>query len=151
MRSRPYTEVLTRPATLNRVQWYNENRLHSRLDYLTPLEYEGEYYRDNTSEQQPLPGELSLYWTRGASSSLARPVTLHVAGRFRRTCEQVPQDETADLHAQEPDGWPTLNPIQSVWSPGRSRPPAQQSVMGQNHTGKARVGTAACGTVRHFS
>ncbi len=48
-------------ATLNWVHWYNENRLHSSLDYLPPLEFEAEYYRHNTTEQQPLSGELSLH------------------------------------------------------------------------------------------
>lgn len=48
-------------ATLSWVHWFNENRLHGSLDYLTPLEFEAEYYRHNTPAQQPLSGELSLH------------------------------------------------------------------------------------------
>jgi putative transposase len=48
-------------ATLSWVHWFNHNRLHSSIDYLTPLEAEQEYYRHNTSRQQPLPGEPALH------------------------------------------------------------------------------------------
>ena len=48
-------------ATLSWVHWFNENRLHSALDYLTPLETEEKYYRENTSQTQPRPGELALH------------------------------------------------------------------------------------------
>jgi putative transposase len=36
-------------ALMEWVDWYNNARLHSRLDYLTPAEYEAAYY----SQQQP--------------------------------------------------------------------------------------------------
>jgi putative transposase len=48
-------------ATLSWVHWFNENRLHSSIDYKTPLEAEQEYYRHNQARQQPLSGELTLH------------------------------------------------------------------------------------------
>jgi putative transposase len=48
-------------ATLSWVDWFNHHRLHSSIGYLTPVEAEHEYYRRNTSRQQPLPGELALH------------------------------------------------------------------------------------------
>lgn len=32
-------------ATLAWVHWFNNDRLHGALDYLTPLEYEANHYR----------------------------------------------------------------------------------------------------------
>lgn len=51
-------------ATLSWVHWFNENWLHSSIGYLTPIEAENEYYRENTTRQQPLPGQLALHQTR---------------------------------------------------------------------------------------
>ena len=48
-------------ATLSWVHWFNENRLHSSIGYLTPIEFEDMYYRENTSQQQPLLGEPALH------------------------------------------------------------------------------------------
>ena len=48
-------------TTLSWVHWFNENRLHSALDYLTPLEFEEKYYREMNSQPQPRPGELALH------------------------------------------------------------------------------------------
>ena len=48
-------------ATLSWVHWFNDNRLHSALGYLTPLEVEQKYYRENTSQTHPRPGELALH------------------------------------------------------------------------------------------
>jgi len=48
-------------ATLSWIHWFNENRLHSSIDYLTPIEAEQKYYRHNNPRQQPLPGELALH------------------------------------------------------------------------------------------
>ena len=48
-------------ATLSWVHWFNENRLHSSIDYQTPLEAERDYYRHNRPRQHPLPGELTLH------------------------------------------------------------------------------------------
>ena len=48
-------------ATLSWVHWFNENRLHSALGYLTPLEVEEKYYREMNSQPQPRPGELALH------------------------------------------------------------------------------------------
>ncbi|NYI40405.1 putative transposase [Demequina lutea] len=48
-------------ATLSWVHWFNENRLHSSIGYLTPIEMEDLYYRENTTQEQPLLGELTLH------------------------------------------------------------------------------------------
>ena len=48
-------------ATLSWVHWFNSGRLHSSIGYVTPLEFEDEYYRQNNPQQQPLPGELALH------------------------------------------------------------------------------------------
>lgn len=48
-------------ATLSSVHWFNTNRLHSALDYATPVEHEQDYYRQITTQQQPLPGEPALH------------------------------------------------------------------------------------------
>jgi len=48
-------------VTLSWVHWYNTARLHSSLDYVTPIEHETAYYRQNDPRQQPLPGEPALH------------------------------------------------------------------------------------------
>lgn len=48
-------------ATLSWVHWFNENRLHSSIGYLTPIEMENKYYREINLRQQPLLGELALH------------------------------------------------------------------------------------------
>lgn len=48
-------------ATLSWVHWFNENRLHSSIGYLTPIEKENEYYREMNSQRQPALGELTLH------------------------------------------------------------------------------------------
>lgn len=49
-------------ATLDWVHWFNTDRVHSSIGYLTPNECEIEYYRHHTTAlQQPLPGEPSLH------------------------------------------------------------------------------------------
>jgi putative transposase len=48
-------------ATLSWVHWFNENRLHSSIAYLTPIEAEQQYYRQINPRQQPLSGELALH------------------------------------------------------------------------------------------
>ena len=49
-------------ATLSWVHWFNTSRLHSAIDYLTPMEFEQQYqYRQNDPRQQPQPGELALH------------------------------------------------------------------------------------------
>ena len=48
-------------ATLSWVHWFNTNRLHSALDYATPIEIEEQHYRQINPRQQPLPGELALH------------------------------------------------------------------------------------------
>ncbi len=44
-------------ATLSWVHWFNTVRLHSAIDYTTPVEFETTYYLHNPSRPQPLPGE----------------------------------------------------------------------------------------------
>jgi putative transposase len=34
-------------ATCDWVHYYNQHRLHSSINYLTPIEYEQAYYREN--------------------------------------------------------------------------------------------------------
>ena len=48
-------------ATLSWVHWFNGNRLHSSIDYLTPIEKENTYYREITSQSQPALGKLALH------------------------------------------------------------------------------------------
>jgi putative transposase len=48
-------------ATLIWVHWFNENRLHSSIGYLTPIEKENTYYGEINARQQPLPGKLALH------------------------------------------------------------------------------------------
>lgn len=48
-------------ATLSWVHWFNENRLHSSIGYLTPIEAENAYYREINSQPQPMLGELALH------------------------------------------------------------------------------------------
>ena len=48
-------------ATLSWVHWFNENRLHSSIGYLTPIEKENEYYREINPQHQPALGELALH------------------------------------------------------------------------------------------
>lgn len=63
-------------ATLSWVHWFNHNRLHSSIDYLTPTEKENEYYRQNAPRQQTLPGEHTLHQTRGDSPACSPRATL---------------------------------------------------------------------------
>ncbi|MEU6510914.1 integrase core domain-containing protein [Streptomyces sp. NPDC046942] len=35
------------------VTWYNEERLHSALDYVPPAEYERDWWRQQEATQQP--------------------------------------------------------------------------------------------------
>jgi len=48
-------------ATLSWVHWFNENRLHSSISYLTPTEYEDAYYRETNPQRQPVLGKLALH------------------------------------------------------------------------------------------
>ena len=48
-------------ATLSWVHWFNENRLHSSIEYLTPIEKENEYYREMNPQHQPALGEPALH------------------------------------------------------------------------------------------
>lgn len=41
-------------ALMERVDWYNNARLHSRLDYLTPVEYETAHYAQNPARRPAL-------------------------------------------------------------------------------------------------
>ncbi len=57
--SRPADELEL--ATLSWVHWFNENRLHSSIGYLTPIEKENGHYREINSQSQPALGELALH------------------------------------------------------------------------------------------
>ena len=48
-------------ATLNWVDWFNHNRLHSSIGHVPPVEFETLYYRHHQTDQQPLAGEPSLH------------------------------------------------------------------------------------------
>ncbi|WP_460985762.1 IS3 family transposase [Sinomonas halotolerans] len=48
-------------ATLSWVHWFNENRLHSSIGYLTPTEKENQYYHEINPQRQPALGELTLH------------------------------------------------------------------------------------------
>jgi putative transposase len=41
-------------ALMEWVNWYNNARLHSRLDYLTPAEYESAYYAQHQPRRPAL-------------------------------------------------------------------------------------------------
>jgi hypothetical protein len=41
--------------------WFRQTRLHSSIGNVPPIEYETVYCRHIDPQQQPLPGELSLY------------------------------------------------------------------------------------------
>ena len=44
-------------ATLSWVHWFNHERIHSALGWLSPAEYEQNYYdRQTTPDEQPLAG-----------------------------------------------------------------------------------------------
>ena len=47
-------------ATATWVDWFNNARLHSALQYQTPAEAEAAYYRQNTPAQRPLAGQPTL-------------------------------------------------------------------------------------------
>jgi putative transposase len=48
-------------ATLNWVWWFNHTRIHGEIGNVTPIEYETEYYRHQTSRLQPQPAEPALH------------------------------------------------------------------------------------------
>lgn len=48
-------------ATLSWAHWFNENRLHSSIGYLTPIEKENKYYRENNPQHQPALGKPALH------------------------------------------------------------------------------------------
>jgi putative transposase len=48
-------------ATLSWVHWFNNDRLHSGIGHVPPIEYETEYYRHNHPAKQPPAAELSLH------------------------------------------------------------------------------------------
>ena len=48
-------------ATLSWAHWFNEERLHSAIGYVPPIEYEQQYYRHVNAQKQPLLGEPTLH------------------------------------------------------------------------------------------
>ncbi|NHB85736.1 IS3 family transposase [Tessaracoccus sp. HDW20] len=98
-------------ATLSWVHWFNENRLHSSIGYLTPIEKENEYYRENNPstsrrwENSPStkPGRFSpqphtRQFRRGAGSN-RRDRGL---GRRRRRQRQHRPDPSTSRHHPPP-------------------------------------------------
>ena len=65
-------------GTLSRVHWFNGTRPHGSIGHVQPIEYETEYYRQNTARQQP-PRELALHRT-GAIQSSGRVVAWLLVG-----------------------------------------------------------------------
>jgi len=51
--TRPGADVET--VTLNYVHWYNEDRLHSLLDYASPNEYEAAFYANQSQPEGSTP------------------------------------------------------------------------------------------------
>ena len=48
-------------ATLSWVDWFNRTRLHSALDYRTPVEVESEHYlQQNHPAERPLAGQPTV-------------------------------------------------------------------------------------------
>jgi putative transposase len=41
-------------ATCDWVHWFNHNRLHSAIGYVSPVAFEAEYYRHHNPRQLPL-------------------------------------------------------------------------------------------------
>ena len=48
-------------ATLAWVHWFNEQRLHSSIGLVPPLEFENEHYRRINPQRHPSPGELASH------------------------------------------------------------------------------------------
>lgn len=48
-------------ATLSWVEWFNENRLHSSIGYLIPIEKENQYYREIKPQSRPVLEEPALH------------------------------------------------------------------------------------------
>lgn len=48
-------------ATLAWVHWFNEQRLHSSIGLVPPVEFETEHYRRINSPRHPSPGELASH------------------------------------------------------------------------------------------
>jgi len=48
-------------ATLDWVDWFNRDRLHSALGHVPPIEFEEQHYRQINAQQHPLLGEPSLH------------------------------------------------------------------------------------------
>lgn len=48
-------------ATLSWMHWYNEQRLHSAIGYVPPVEYEQAYYSQINPRPQPQPGQPALH------------------------------------------------------------------------------------------
>jgi transposase InsO family protein len=58
-------------ATMQWVDWYNNRRLHSQLDYVPPEEYEADYYAHSQASPAGEVSTMKLASTRhGLSSTL---------------------------------------------------------------------------------
>jgi hypothetical protein len=91
------------------VTWYNEERLHSALDYVPPAEYERDFWRsqEQAPRSQPEPIKIGLYETRGSSllwrlpwlACLLLMLTVLVAVFGRAERRRRPPDVDAARHA----------------------------------------------------
>ena len=48
-------------ATADHVWWFNNCRIHSAIDYDTPVEHEQKYYRETHAGEQTAPGQKALH------------------------------------------------------------------------------------------
>lgn len=48
-------------ATADHVWWFNNRRIHSGIDYDTPIEHEQKYYREQHPGEQIAPGLKALH------------------------------------------------------------------------------------------
>ncbi len=48
-------------ATADHIWWFNNQRIHSSIDYDTPIEHEEKYYRENHTGKQIAPGQKALH------------------------------------------------------------------------------------------
>jgi Integrase core domain len=70
-------------ATMEWVDWFNNRRLHSQLDYVPAEEYEATHYAHPHASQPATPQPSSRHQTRNGSVVLLNPVMATQAMRPR--------------------------------------------------------------------